>query len=62
VPGQAKTLLGPESLASYVEEKEIITAIATQNVVNVKGQENQAMACLVHVVAAKDYIKNNYTQ
>jgi len=37
-----------------VEERETITAKATQNVFNAKGLENQAMACHVHVAVAKD--------
>lgn len=51
---QVKIRWEPESLASYVEEREIITAKATQNVFNAKGLENQAMACHVHVAVAKD--------
>ena len=51
---QVKIRWEPESLASYVEEREIITAKATQNVFNAKGRENQVMACHVHVAEAKD--------
>ena len=51
---QVKTRLDPGFRASYVEAREIITAKVTQNVRNAKGRENQAMACHVPVVEAKD--------
>lgn len=54
VLGQAKIRLVPGFRVSYVEAREIITAKAIQNVRNAKGRENQAMACHVHVVEAKD--------
>ena len=46
----------PESRASYVEVREIITAKATQYVRNAKGRENGAMACPVPVVRALVFV------
>lgn len=58
---QAKTRLAPGFRVSYVEEREIITAKATQNVHNAKGRVNQATGCLVRVVEAKDLIDNRFS-
>lgn len=50
---QAKVRLAPELHVLYAEEKEVIIAKVLRNVFNAEVQEDQAMVCLVRVVAVK---------
>jgi hypothetical protein len=53
VPEQVEIHWEPGLRVLYVEVRALITARVTPNVPTARQPENQAMACLVHVVGVK---------